>query len=257
MTTISLTKPKQAPTTSIWPQVDLLPPEVRQGRKLKRTKQLLAVALLAIVLLAVVGWVFAKFTLVAANREVADAQADTDKLTSEQAKYAGVPRIQSQLTATRNALSSATATEVLWKQYLEALRAVTPANVSYEDVHATLSIDPTGTQAGDPLQKPSVGQIVFTARAATLPDVAAWMDAVGQVPGFSDPWFTQAVVTDDQGYVYYKVSGTVQVTSGALAHRFDATTSTGSAAGGSGQGAAASPTTPAQQPSSTPTGGNS
>lgn len=256
MTTISLTKPKQAPTTSVWPQVDLLPPEVRQGRKLKRTKQLLAVALLAIVLLAVVGWVFAKFTLVAANRDVAAAQADTDKLTAEQAKYAGVPQIQSQLTATRNALSSATATEVLWKQYLEAFRAVTPPNVSYDEVHATLSSDPTATQAGDPLQKPSVGQIVFTARAATLPDVAAWMDAVGQIPGLSDPWFTQAAVTDDQGYVYYKVTGTVQVTSAALAHRFDATTSSGSAAG-AGQGSTASPTAPAQQPSSTPTGGNS
>ena len=100
--------------------------------------------------------------------------------------------------------------------------------------------------------------MIWSARAATLPDVAAWMDAVGQVPGFSDPWFTQAVVTDDQGYVYYKVTGTVQVTSAALAHRFDATTSTVAGGGtGTGAGSAASPTTPAQQPSSTPTGGNS
>lgn len=253
MTTISLTKPKQSASTSVWPQVDLLPPEVRQERKLKRTKRLLAVALLAIVLLAVVGWVFAKFTLVAANREVADAQADTAKLTQQQAKYAGVPQIQSQLAAARTALSSATATEVLWKPYLEALRAVTPPNVSYQSLQVTLSSDPTATSA--PLQQPAVGQIVFTANAATLPDVAAWMDAVGQLPGLSDPWFTQAAVTDENGYVYYQVSGSVQITSAALAHRFDAATSASSAT--AGQSGTAAPTAPAQQPSSTPTGGNS
>ena len=255
MSTISLTRPKQPTATGLWPQVDLLPPEVRQSRKLKQTKQLLVVVLLVVVLLAVTGWVYAKSTLVDANHEFANAQADTDRLTAQQAQFAGVPQVQNQLAATRKALASATATEVLWKQYLEAFRAVTPPNVSYETLQVTLSSDPTATSGGDPLQQPSVGQIVFTARAATLPDVAAWMDAVGGLRGLSDPWFTQAAVTDDKGYTYYKVTGSAQITSAALAHRFDVTTSE---AGGAGTaGAATSPTEPTQTPSATQTGANS
>ena len=142
MSTISLTKPKTSEVTNVWPQVDLLPPEVRAGRKLGQTKRLLVLAVLAVVLLAVLGWVYAKFTLDSANQDLADAQVETDRLTAEQAKYAEVPQIQGQLSRANNALSSATATEVLWKPYFEALRAVTPAQVSYESLQVTMSNDP-------------------------------------------------------------------------------------------------------------------
>ncbi len=244
MSTISLTKPKTSEVTTVWPQVDLLPPEVRAGRKLGQTKRLLVLAVLAVVLLAVLGWVYAKFTLDSANQDLADAQVETDRLTAEQAKYAEVPQIQGQLSRANNALSSATATEVLWKPYFEALRAVTPAQVSYESLQVTMSNDPNAATSGDPLQQPSLGQVVFTARSVTLPDIAAWMDAVSAVPGLSDPWFTQASMTDKDGSVYYQVSGTVQITSTALAHRFDTDP-------------AAAAASPSAAPSTAPSGGNS
>ena len=51
MSTISLTKPKSTEVTNVWPQVDLLPPEVRRSRKLSQTKRLLVLMILAVVLL--------------------------------------------------------------------------------------------------------------------------------------------------------------------------------------------------------------
>ena len=250
MSTASLTKPKSAAATAVWPQVDLLPPEVRAGRRLGQTKRLLALVVLGVVLLALLGWVYAKFTLDNADQELADAQNETTRLTAEQAKYAEVPRIQSQLSQADTALSSATGTEVLWKPYFEALRAVTPPNVSYDTLQVTMGSDPNAAAASDPLQQPSLGQIAFTARAAKLPDVAAWMDAVKNVPGLSDPWFTQGSVTDKDGTVYYQVTGTVQITGTALAHRFDEKKAGSGDAGTVG-------TAPTGSPSAAPNGGNS
>ena len=250
MSTISLAKPKSGAVTNVWPQVDLLPPEVRAGRKLRRTKLLLVLAVLVVVLLAMLGWVYAKFTLADANQQVADAQTETARLTQEQAKYSEVPQIQAQLKRAHDAIASATATEVLWKQYLEAIRAVTPEAVSYDSMQVTVSNDPNPQVSGDPLQAPSIGQIVFTARAATIPDLAAWMDAVSAIPGLSDPWFQQAQITDKDGHVYYQVTGSVQINDVALAHRFDAPLDDSSAP--------SSPATaPSSTPSATPTGGNS
>ena len=252
MSTISLTKPKSTEVTNVWPQVDLLPPEVRRSRKLSQTKRLLVLMILAVVLLAVLGWVYARSTLSNANQELADAQAETEQLTAEQATYSEVPQIQGQLKRADSALSAATATEVLWKPYFEALRAVTPAEMSYDSLQVTMSSDPNAATAGDPLQQPSLGQIAFTARATTMPDMAAWMDAVKAVPGLSDPWFTQANITDKDGAVYYQVTGTVQITGTALAHRFDTTDpdATGSAPADSGA-------TDSGTPSAAPSGGNS
>ena len=125
-------------------------------------------------LLAVLGWVYARSTLSNANQELADAQAETEQLTAEQATYSEVPQIQGQLKRADSALSAATATEVLWKPYFEALRAVTPAEMSYDSLQVTMSSDPNAATAGDPLQQPSLGQIAFTARATTMPDMASW-----------------------------------------------------------------------------------
>ena len=249
-TTISLGRPRAGEAVSVRAQVDLLPPEVRAGRKLRQTKRLLAVVVVGVVFIGALGWVYALFALRDASSELSSAQANTERLSAEQAKYSDVPAVQRQLATAQAALVAGTSTEVLWKQYLEALRAVTPAGVSYDSLSVTMSDNPTAQGSGDPLQQAGVGQIVFTARTSTVPDISSWMDAVRAVPGLSDPWFTQASLTDDQGIAYYKVDGTVQISDTALAHRFAPQSASAAAAG-------ATPAAPTATPTDTPTGGNS
>lgn len=221
-TMLTARRAASAPPTALWPQVDLLPNEVRAGRRLHRTKRLLALLLIGVVLVAAAFWAYALFTLRDANAELAKAEADTTRLQQEQAQYADVPRIQKQLRAAQEAIGSATSTEVLWKPYFEALRAVTPPGVSYDTMHASVSDDPAANVTTNPLAGPSVGQLTFTARAATLQDVAGWMDAVAAIPGFADPWFTQAAISDEDGTVFFQITGALQLTDAAFAHRFAA-----------------------------------
>lgn len=205
------------------PQVNLLPPEIREARGLKTVKRVLALALVLVVALCAVGYVFATLDKGAAADELAAAQSETARLQAEQEQYAEVPRVLGQLETTKTARELGMSTEVLWADYYGALAAVLPAEVSLDNLTITQATPATAPAApSTPLQAPSIGQIAFTARSTTMPDTAQWVDALNSVPGFGDAWVSSATITEDpESHVaYYNVSATVQVRETAYALRF-------------------------------------
>ncbi|KQY25103.1 fimbrial assembly protein [Cellulomonas sp. Root485] len=206
------------------PQVNLLPPEVYAARGLRRTKRWLGISLIVTVVVCIGAFGLALVSGAQAAVELAEAQAETTRLQQEQAKYAEVPVVLDALANATRAREIGMSTDVQWKPYVDALTAVLPANVSFDTLTMSIATPTTGAPAPiDPLQKPSVGQIQFTARTTTVPDTSAWIDSLNSVPGFSDAWATSVSVTEDESGIYYTVAGTVQVTDAAYSHRFDAT----------------------------------
>ena len=208
------------------PQVNLLPPEIRAARGLKRVQGYLAL-LLVVVLLACAGaYVVARLDKANAESGLTKAQDRTAELQADEAKYADVPRVLGQLDDTKKALDLGMSTEILWKPYYDAIAAVLPAGVSLDSLTVTEGTPMTaGPAAGSPLEEPSIGQVQFSARSKTLPDTAALVDALDAIPGLGDAWVTSAAVQadDTSKTVYYNVSATVQVRDTAYAHRFDQT----------------------------------
>ncbi|GEA88803.1 fimbrial assembly protein [Cellulomonas cellasea] len=208
--------------TGSLPQVNLLPPEVRAARGLKAIKKWLGVSLLGVLTLCVVAYAIALVDVSAASRELTSAQEETSRLQAEQQKYAEVPQVLSALELTRQARETGMSTEILWKGYLDAVGAVLPAEVSLETLLVTGATPVMAPAAPtDALQGPSVGQMQFTGRTATLPDTAAMIDALNGVPGLADAWVSTAVVSDS-GSSYYTVSATAQITDVAYVQRFAA-----------------------------------
>jgi hypothetical protein len=76
------------------------------------------------------------------------------------------------------------------------------------------------TRSTDPLAAPSIGAINFTAKALTIIDTSAWLDALKAVPGFADASFSSEALSENNGVVYYTVSASVQINDKALANRF-------------------------------------
>jgi Tfp pilus assembly protein PilN len=219
-------KPKNAGPTLIGvslPQVNLLPPEVRAKRGLKVVKRWLGVSLLATLVLCVLAYGASLVSSAAASSDLAKAQAETSRLQNEQKKYAEVPQVLTALAAAKSARTLGMSTEVPWKSYLDAITAVLPANVSIESFAVTgaspIAAPPTKTNV---LQAASVGQVQFTGRVATVPDTAAWIDALNAIPGFSDAWVSSEAITETNKLTYYTVTSTVQVTQSAYAKRFAA-----------------------------------
>ena len=205
------------------PQVNLLPPEVRAARGLRKIKRWLAVGLV-VTLLACAG-VYALGLLAASQAadELVTAQDETARLQTEAAKYAEVPQVLSALDGATAVRTLGMATEVEWKGYLDAIAAVLPADVTIETLAITGATPMTpAALPADPLQGPSVGLITFTGQTTTLPDTAAWVDALNSVPGFADAWVSTATVGELEAAISYTVASTVQFTDAAYAGRFAA-----------------------------------
>jgi Tfp pilus assembly protein PilN len=150
-------------------------------------------------------------------------QAETSRLQTEQQKYAEVPQVLNALASAKAARTLGMSTEVQWKSYLDAITAVLPAGVSLESITVTGATPMTAAPApSSVLEKASVGQIRFSGRIDTMPDTAAWIDALNAVPGFSDAWVSATAITQTDKLVYYTVTSTVQVTDAAYAKRFAA-----------------------------------
>ncbi len=183
-------------------------------------------ALVLVVLLCAASWMFARNNKATAADGLAHAQDKTAQLKAEEKKYAEVPLVLGLLDSTTKARALATSTEVLWSPYYQAIAAVLPPGVSVDTLQVTgVSPMAAAPAATSPLQAASVGQIQFIARSKTLPDTAAWIDALNSVPGLGDAWVSSAAIQGATAAdVYYNLTSTVQVRQSAFAHRFDQTT---------------------------------
>ncbi|RYV52868.1 fimbrial assembly protein [Pengzhenrongella frigida] len=203
------------------PQVNLLPPEVRAARGLRRIKGWLGLGLLVTVLLCGGAYAFALFSAGQAADELVLAQAETTRLQAEQAKYAEVPQVLGALASSKAVRLEGMSTEVDWKAHLDAITAVLPADVGIE-TFAMSGATPTtaASMPSNPLQVPNVGLISFTGSSGTLPDTAAWVDALNSIPGFADAWVSSAMIGELDGRTVYTTSSTVQFTVAAYTNRF-------------------------------------
>lgn len=207
------------------PQVNLLPPEVRAARGLRQTKRWLAISLLVTVVVCFGVFGLALISSAAANGELLDAQNETARLQVEQQKYAEVPQVLGALDQAKTARTLGMSTDIAWKSYFDAIAAVLPANVNIDSLAANVAtpLAPATGVPADPLQTASIGQLSFTGRTSTVPDTAAWVDALNSLPGLSDAWVSTASITEDEHGIYYTVTATAQVTDLAYSGRFAAT----------------------------------
>lgn len=203
------------------PQVNLLPPSVAAARSLRTVKRWSLLGLAATVLLVALVYVASALQLAQAQTNLTTAQARTTQLQGQMAEYAEVPLVLGELSQAEQARTLATSTEVLWRPYLDAVRAALPANATLRTVQVT-GATPTisALTPADPLQPQGLGQVAFTAVSTTIPDSAAWVDALGAIPGFVDPRIQSVVAETTETSSAFLVSGTVQYDANALSGRF-------------------------------------
>lgn len=200
------------------PRAHLMPPEVAIGERAARTKRLLVVALVAVLLL--VGLSAAGALLLAGNAQSAllAQQNRTTELLAEQAQYIEVRQIADQLRIGETAKQVAVSPEIDWKAQMDLIEASLPAGTVISS--ATLaSGTPTEPFAkpSDPLQGPRVAELVFTATTTALPDVSQWIDNLSQMPGFQDA-SPQVITAIEEGG--FEVTIVMHVNADALTGRF-------------------------------------
>lgn len=203
------------------PQVNLLPPEVQAARGLVNIKRWLGLSLVFVMVMAALAYGFSVLEAQRTQDELVDAQQENARLVQEQTKYAEVPQVLNELQRAENARALGLGADVVWKPYFDAIAAVLPTGVSIDTFTVTQATPwSSGQTVSDPLVRPALGSVIFTVRTSTLPDDAAWLDALNSIPGFGDATFASAVLTQTEGEPYYAVSSSVQIQEPALSLRF-------------------------------------
>jgi Tfp pilus assembly protein PilN len=134
-------------------RVNLLPPEIEDARRLRRTQGMLAGGLVAVVALLGAGYAYEVHDRHGAERELADVQAQTRRLQTEQAKYADVPKTVAAIDAAELARETAMADDVEWARTLTDFSLSLPARVRFTSLKLTVgpaagTTGPTGTTSG-------------------------------------------------------------------------------------------------------------
>jgi Tfp pilus assembly protein PilN len=210
------------------PKVNLLPPEIVDGRRLAGLKKLLGGGLLVVVAACAGGTAWAQAGVGSAQTDLDAAHARGTVLQSEQAEYAQVPRILGLIDTAAAARGKAMADDVLWYGFLSDLSLSTPTGVSLQTLEMTMDGSAAPGSATDPLAPTGVGQVTFTGKAQHFPDVAAWLEAVGAVHGLDGSTLQSATRATNgapaggtAGGDAITFTSTIQVTSKALTHRYD------------------------------------
>ncbi len=210
-------------------RVNLLPPEIEQARRLRRTQVGLGVGLVAVV--AVVGGVYA-LQVNAKNQAAEDlavTKAQTVRLQAEQAKYADIPRTIAAIDAAQTARTTAMSQDVEWFRQLNNFALTIPKNVWMTNMTLGLATGSaaapaatTATAPAAPTAAPTnVGVLTVQGVALSHPDVATWLDVLARQPGMADAYFSSASKALIGKKEVVNFSSTASVTSDALSHRFD------------------------------------
>lgn len=215
-------------TTYTVPRVNLLPPEIIETRRFRRTQGGLAAGVACVLIAAGGVYVLAQQRSDAAAEELTVAQAETSRLKTEEAKYAEVPRIIAQVDAAKSARDQALSTNVKWYSYLNDLALAYPESVWLENLTATVAAPgatagaaPVPVAGTNPLATPGVGTVTFSGTALEHSDVASWLDVLAGTNGFADAYFTNSSRTQIDGQDVVKFTSQVVVTGEALWDRYE------------------------------------
>ncbi len=207
-------------------QVDLLPPEVRDGRRLGARRRILTYCVLGVVIFTILAIGLFYMLKVSADNRYEDAQQRATELAAEKRKYAAVTGVIRSIQETRDVRDYIVTTEISWADYIDAIAAQLPEGVVIETFEV-IQASPTQRApiANDPTLFSGMGTIAFTAISPDLPSASDWADSLNLVPGLQDAaiQISSLSMSDtgsrDDNELSYEVTATVQVNELALAGR--------------------------------------
>lgn len=227
---------------------DLLPEEIVAARRVRRNRSI-AISTLVVVVVGLGAWYgVARYQTARAERTLARAQSQVQRLQGQQGAFAEVINAQNQSQAIRGQLASLLAEDLPWSPVLAELRDAAPKGVQVVAVSGTLTVasGEGGTRAagggtgassrasGGRGEQP-VGTLTVSGAAESRTGVAAYVDALAGLPGLGNPLLADMVTQD--GELHFTVR--VEITRAALGGRYTTRAGTGGAkagAGGTGAG---------------------
>lgn len=204
------------------PQVNLLPPSVKERRQLQRLKSLLLAVLVAVVLLGAAAWFFTANMASNAQADLDAEQTRTSQLLAEQAKYSAVPTVKGQIEASEAARALATDPEIYWKALSDQIILGLPEGVRVGVIDVATTSPLAGTPAApDAVTEQGVATVKVVVESPTVIETSAFLDVLEGIPGFMEATVTSETLGENEELQpMYEVQTSVQVDTTVYANRF-------------------------------------
>jgi type IV pilus assembly protein PilN len=202
---------------------NLLPEEIVAGRRARRSRAVVLVALLVVVALLGSWYVYARHEVRVAKEERAVITTEATTLQSSQGRYTEVVDVQNQTNLIAKQLSTLLANDLPWAALLTTLRdTANNSGVTVLGVIGTLNGGTTGAQTTAAGTLPStsksntIGTLTITGTGPDKPSIAGYVDALGDLPMLANPYLTNVSQTTSD--VTFSI--TVDITAKARCGRF-------------------------------------
>ncbi len=200
------------------PQVNLIPVEIIERRRLRVVQSGLGGCLVAAVVLLVVLYLLAASAVSARQRDLAAAQAEHASVQKQVDSYANVGQTYALVDQAHGLLRDAGGSEVQWSHYLTDLSLRIPSTVWLNQVTVAPAV--AAAPAGAVGVIPAIATITFTGVALSHDDVAVWLDSLAKERGWTDPYFSTSTETYIGSHQSYTFTSSVNVTAVALSGRY-------------------------------------
>jgi hypothetical protein len=208
---------------------NLLPVEIVESRRVRKVRRIVLSALVVFALLLGAWFGLARYQTSEARQNLRLAENDVQRLTRQQQAFATVVAVQAESQAIRKQLAALLADDLRWARLFSSLRKAAPADVRITAAYGSLAAAATGATSGGGAasggavpQLPGtsgeklIGTFTVTGSGATKTAVAAYVDALGNIPGLANPYLGDA--SEQDGAVQFTVR--LDITNAALGGRY-------------------------------------
>jgi hypothetical protein len=169
------------------PRVQLLPPLVKQREKARRTRRLLAFAVVVSLGVALAGVAFGYLRSAQAEAALAAERLRTEQIQAEQREYAEAAQKAALVVASEQAQRDVTTNEIDWLELIGEIAAYVPAGAAIEKMGfgSPAPWEPALLPEGE-LRAPRVALVNLTIASADYALAAAFVREVWKMEGVAD-----------------------------------------------------------------------
>ena len=202
-------------------QVNLLPPEIRQGQAVRRRTTMIVIAGVGLIVLIGFFYFLQLGRLSGVREELAAQQARNDEIRGEIAQLQPFADLEQTLAERQALVAELYANEVSWSGALLDISRVIPDASVLTSLTGSLT---AATAPTDPTLPPPtvpgslVGSMTFAGTASQTETISTWLTRLEQVEGWVNAWVSSAQESGARTRIYTFASG-VDLTSDATTER--------------------------------------
>ena len=204
-----------------FPAPELIPPSIVRRRAVGAAKRRVGIALVGLLGLLILLFVFGHVQLSQANSQLAVTQQTLREAEAAKARYDNVPTVYAAVDAARSELTQAMGNEVQVARLVSDLATIMPANVSLTTVSIVVGAEEKPTTSASATTNEDVllvGTVAFAGEASSVDDVSAWIDTLRGQPDYQNVILTE--VSRDTTTGIYTFTNTAELTDQALSGRY-------------------------------------